>query len=179
MRARIPSDRDIPAVDRMKALLDSTRFACTSTGLDIPGHIFKMYPKKLVDLVAEHKGWTLGTWFLFFFYSFHHTKRRRNVKRRMNTNTDACRSHALQVDQSRPQERLRRGKRRREHDGRIRVLLGLRASRRGQGALQAIADGHVRDVRHEGGQAARVRGVRGSAVLLARVSEEGLEGRSS
>ena len=44
----------------MKSMLDSTRYACTSTAIDTPIFLIKMYPKKLVDLVAEHKGWTPG-----------------------------------------------------------------------------------------------------------------------
>lgn len=48
-----------PVLSAMETLLGSTKYACAGTGIDVVYLVFKMYPRKMVDLVAEQKGWRL------------------------------------------------------------------------------------------------------------------------
>ncbi|MFB6197279.1 MAG: hypothetical protein ABEI52_03265 [Halobacteriaceae archaeon] len=46
-----------PVLISMASLLDSARYACSGTGIDNEHQVFKMFPRKMVDLVADHKQW--------------------------------------------------------------------------------------------------------------------------
>ena len=52
----IPPDE---VLSSMRLLLDSTRYACQGTGIDDLSVSFKMFPKKVVDLVARYKDWAI------------------------------------------------------------------------------------------------------------------------
>jgi len=49
----------VQVLTAMKELLDSTQYACRGTSIEDISLVFKMFPKKVVNLVAEQKGWKL------------------------------------------------------------------------------------------------------------------------
>lgn len=44
----------------LSTLLDSTKKGCVTMGVDDENVVIKVFPRKVVDMVAEQRGWNLG-----------------------------------------------------------------------------------------------------------------------